>query len=376
MFAMCRPRKNRSYFWTSSSSKYTFFLKFVSLGASSSMPWRSRHQASQKSVYLLPVIERDVCKSCDFSYPQHHSKWMTRTRTHFSSKILFGITEWRKKTFLEFLSFLHSKLKVTGIHRVRLDHKCLRSFQGWWQQYLRQHPGKLWLRNTGWPASPGPPASLKTRNGHPFRPFVWLEGAPLGGLGLRNFDAGPKCPAPFRGLGPFFEGEKHENMNIRKTKWDTQKIHCMLCDTWCFENVLRIVRKVQKSYLFIFFFKNFGPADYGTVFSCFSKCWTLIIALCFLHLPHSPEKQEWAKGTEISCYGKKIRAPSTFWGLGCSKFWYGMWGKTASFSTLHTDTHDWLLPPIHMEGTWWSFFIQRCPKFDDFDASFGPYNNS
>ena len=62
--------------------------------------------------------------------------------------------------------------------------------------------------STGLAARPGPPASPKNRNWPPFGPPFWSEWAPLGGLEVRNFDAGANFE-PLSWFGPPFLADKN-----------------------------------------------------------------------------------------------------------------------------------------------------------------------
>ena len=64
--------------------------------------------------------------------------------------------------------------------------------------------------STGLAAGIGAPASPKTRNGSLFGPLFRSEWAPLGGLRVRNFDAGAKFRALFLVWAPHF-GSKQKS---------------------------------------------------------------------------------------------------------------------------------------------------------------------
>ena len=77
-----------------------------------------------------------------------------------------------------------------------------------------------------------------------FRRLFRSEWAPLGGLGVRNFDAGPSQDLNFDPLSWFeplsFGVKRSQSVSLQKikeiTQWIDQK--CMSFDTSCYKNLL------------------------------------------------------------------------------------------------------------------------------------------
>ena len=132
------------------------------------------------------------------------------------------------------------------------------------------------MRNTGLAASPGPLASPETRNGPPYGPPFWSEWAPLGGLGVRNFDTGATFRAPFLVWAPPFFGSKKTSKCEHAKKSDKSpsgSTNNACCFRHGFTKLCFLYKEKCTSQKCIFF-RNFGSPHFCTVFS--TICGTVV----------------------------------------------------------------------------------------------------
>ena len=121
-------------------------------------------------------------------------------------------------------------------------------------------------RSTGWPARPGPLLPLKTRNASPFG-LLFGRNGPF--WEVREIEISMRDFGPFSWFEPSLFGVyKHQSWSVQKIRWNTQWIDqkCMLFNTSCFKNVFLTQGKVHFAKMFFFFFRNFEPPHFCTVF--------------------------------------------------------------------------------------------------------------
>ena len=131
------------------------------------------------------------------------------------------------------------------------------------------------LPNTGWPASPGPLSSLKTRNGSPFGPFFGRNGFLWE---VREIEISMREPdfEPFSWFEPFpFFGSKNIKVGVCKKSYETpsgstKQAGCLRHGFY--KNVLLTLGKVHFAKMHIF--RNFEPLIFCTVLS--TICGTVV----------------------------------------------------------------------------------------------------